>query len=356
MIKKLLPLCLLCATFSSNTATAAPTSENNDRLRKALERFPEADANKDGVLTLQEATAFRGKVRAGKGESQQGRHRSQKSPVTVSGSAIKPGTEVEGLNGLYMGHSFFRPSAHALLEIIPDSPIENHTQYLVTQGGQGGSPKLMWENERTRTSGQKHLDSGKANLLVMTYYSPEDSSVEHYSKWFDYAISKNPKMTFMIAVPWSKNPHRLDPEDVAGIMKRGRGLRDALIEPLRTKYPENKVLFCPYGAGVYELIQRLDEGKLPGVKYVLNPDRRGRAESQQKKEQLTKDELGHPGELIAELGALIWLQTLYDCDVTSMKPQRVEGLPDVDLNEIADTVYKKIKPFNARYAGNQEQK
>jgi len=35
------------------------TSENNDRLETALERFPAADANRDGVLTLAEAKAFK---------------------------------------------------------------------------------------------------------------------------------------------------------------------------------------------------------------------------------------------------------------------------------------------------------
>jgi acetyl esterase len=37
---------------------AEATSENNARLKKALERFPEADANRDGVLTQAEAQAF----------------------------------------------------------------------------------------------------------------------------------------------------------------------------------------------------------------------------------------------------------------------------------------------------------
>ena len=38
------------------------TSADNTRLKKALERFPEADADKDGVLSMAEAKA-RGKVR-----------------------------------------------------------------------------------------------------------------------------------------------------------------------------------------------------------------------------------------------------------------------------------------------------
>jgi acetyl esterase/lipase len=40
-------------------ASAAPTSStNNSRLKKMLERFPQADSNKDSVLTLEEAVSF----------------------------------------------------------------------------------------------------------------------------------------------------------------------------------------------------------------------------------------------------------------------------------------------------------
>ncbi len=37
------------------------TSADNPRLKKALERFPEADADKDGILTMAEARAFKKK-------------------------------------------------------------------------------------------------------------------------------------------------------------------------------------------------------------------------------------------------------------------------------------------------------
>ena len=43
------------------------TSKNNRRLRDALKEFPEADANRDGVLTLEEAQAFAARVMEGNG-------------------------------------------------------------------------------------------------------------------------------------------------------------------------------------------------------------------------------------------------------------------------------------------------
>ncbi|MDB6120213.1 MAG: alpha/beta hydrolase, partial [Verrucomicrobiaceae bacterium] len=41
----------------------AQTSENNDKLRDGLKRFPQADTNKDGILTMDEARAFLAKMK-----------------------------------------------------------------------------------------------------------------------------------------------------------------------------------------------------------------------------------------------------------------------------------------------------
>jgi len=50
---------LLCLFFTAMLCGAAdPSSKNNAFLQGILKRFPQADANKDGVLTLSEAQAF----------------------------------------------------------------------------------------------------------------------------------------------------------------------------------------------------------------------------------------------------------------------------------------------------------
>ncbi len=45
--------------LASGHADAAATSENNAKLKQALETWPQADANRDGVLTMEEAKSFR---------------------------------------------------------------------------------------------------------------------------------------------------------------------------------------------------------------------------------------------------------------------------------------------------------
>ncbi len=54
-IRILIALTLLLPT----TTFAQATSENNDRLKNQLKRFPAADADGDGVLTRVEVRAFR---------------------------------------------------------------------------------------------------------------------------------------------------------------------------------------------------------------------------------------------------------------------------------------------------------
>ncbi|MEM7146084.1 MAG: alpha/beta hydrolase [Verrucomicrobiota bacterium] len=60
---KLLALSIAALLFLPATTLHAQTSETDDRLKQALERFPEADADKDGVLTREEVRAFQQKRR-----------------------------------------------------------------------------------------------------------------------------------------------------------------------------------------------------------------------------------------------------------------------------------------------------
>lgn len=53
-------LLLLCF---ATTLPAQVTSENNEMLREGLKRYPDADTNKDGILTMEEGRAYLAKMR-----------------------------------------------------------------------------------------------------------------------------------------------------------------------------------------------------------------------------------------------------------------------------------------------------
>ncbi|MHC4403863.1 MAG: hypothetical protein ACYTG0_29755, partial [Planctomycetota bacterium] len=68
------PWILLAAAFAGPPSAAAQrTSETDSRLKRGLERYPQADADGDGVLTEAEARAFLAKTRGRKAKTRSGR-------------------------------------------------------------------------------------------------------------------------------------------------------------------------------------------------------------------------------------------------------------------------------------------
>lgn len=65
-------VCLVAVSallFAGAAHAADPTSRNNETLRKALLQYPDADADRDGVLTLSEARAYETRLRAQKSQN-----------------------------------------------------------------------------------------------------------------------------------------------------------------------------------------------------------------------------------------------------------------------------------------------
>lgn len=76
MIRLLLLSSLLLISFPS----LAQDEAMKERLAQWLKRYPEADTNKDGTLSLEEATAFREKMRSGEGDDRKGKKRVKVEP------------------------------------------------------------------------------------------------------------------------------------------------------------------------------------------------------------------------------------------------------------------------------------
>jgi hypothetical protein len=110
---------LLAPSLFASPLKGEISSKNNERLRQALKEFPEADTNKDGVLTLIEARAFRAQQR-GEEESQIREEviKPPKAQNPPSNAILKEG-EIKGYHGLYMGHSFFPAECMEISENDP---------------------------------------------------------------------------------------------------------------------------------------------------------------------------------------------------------------------------------------------
>ena len=59
LLYAIVPLAAILLSFAiTSTSLAEPDSNSDERLKRLLQRAPQADANKDGVLTRTEAQAF----------------------------------------------------------------------------------------------------------------------------------------------------------------------------------------------------------------------------------------------------------------------------------------------------------
>jgi len=233
VVKVLVALTLGCLP---GMGWAEPTSETNPRLKKALEKFPEADANKDGVLTLSEAKAYRDKVRP----SEETPEAAGTTPGANTGGAVSDGP---GHNCLFIGHSFFVPVARTFESFPAKYGITGHRQQFVFSGGASGAPGSLWKSKK-RASIEKILQSGEIDLLGMTYYDESNSSFEAYQRWVDVAIEHNPKTTFFIGLPWAKHGARESWDKYAKTVETIDGRLRATVDRLRAAYPKNKFLYA----------------------------------------------------------------------------------------------------------------
>src|SRR6478609_714510 len=92
--------CFLCSlSFAQEKpATEGQTSANNDRLKQALQQYPAADANNDGILTMQEARAFLAQQK-GKGKAKtKSEGDTDVSPVSSSANQANPRPTFENVS------------------------------------------------------------------------------------------------------------------------------------------------------------------------------------------------------------------------------------------------------------------
>ncbi|HBE96827.1 MAG TPA: hypothetical protein DDW68_06610 [Verrucomicrobiales bacterium] len=248
---------------------------------------------------------------------------------------------VQGYRGLFMGHSFFSPSADQLNQRSAEWGIDGHSGHTIFRGDSNGSPLKLWEDSKVLQEATDLLSEGQIELLALTYYSAENSRIEDYQQWFDLALESNPEIKFLITIPWPLGPHRITPGNLEELRTATLALFDSLITPLRQRYPNNAVIFCPYGLGAHELIESLFDGELAGVEYLS-----AAPSSNSGNEYLFRDATGHPNELVITLSTLIWANTLYGVDPTELDPVRVTNLPQVDLNSFAYEVGQIVTPYN----------
>ena len=233
------------------------------------------------------------------------------SPPLEVTETVKSVDIVEGKKVLYIGHSFGRPFARELPSFVEMAGIDNHVQEIVFRGGPNGSPQSLWEDPKVRVEIQDILAEGDTDLLIMICCSENflesrqsDWAVEN---WIDYAVSVNPDTDFALALPWPDYPEDYENNEAYSerIIEAHESAWHPFIDDLRELYPQSEIESIFHGRAAVELRGLFESGSLPEISKMTSKRPPG----------LFTDRKGHAGQILLDLGTLIWLGTIYDIDM-----------------------------------------
>jgi hypothetical protein len=242
-----------------------------------------------------------------------------------------------GFNSLFIGHSFFVLFAQGMPNYSAAAGIAGHTQSTIFSGGATGAPQALWENASKRAQIQAILDSGDVELFGMTY-EPTYPTTQGYKLWIDYALSKNPRTRFFIALPWLDFPENYDTSTYASNWLQGHSTEwHAFIDTLRAMYPGVDIFCVPYGQSAGELRQLFAAGDLPDVNVLTSSTDKA----------IFQDAKGHADLILRDLGQLVWLNAIYDVDLSTYSYGRTYT---TDLKAIAQSIMAGHDPhYDAAY-------
>lgn len=341
---------------------AQAQSPSTQQLASWLKRFPEADANKDGTLSIDEASAYRKALKAKKAgsgtkSSRGGAPRefevdpgweeavfpehavSNRSPEEIAaiyekvkggkGSVVTSYEEQENgvLRIVGTGHSFMTPGYGTFLKICKASgfeqPLLTHTS-----GGVTGSTRYKWEQEngifQFDCKPQPKLLASIANAKweAMMWGPYFNDKPVYYSCWIDFCLKYNPGMKFYLSDAWPqlyqfeeqpKTEEVFTPEKLDKLrVERSLGYTD-LVGVLRKEYGET-VFILPTCDAMVIAAKHFLRGGLPGVQGIHS------AVGEKEERALWRDQLGHLGPGFDRLEGYVFYATVY-----GRSPELIEG-------------------------------
>jgi len=373
---------LLASLFISHPAIAqAPSAA---QLEGWLKEFPAADADGDGKLTLDEALAYRKKLKGGdkpaSGKKPAGRGAamefavdpgweaerfpekavSYKSPEeikTIYAQQLKEGQPAvvsfpkpaEGaLRIVGTGHSFMAPGYNTL-PFICEAAGFKQPLYTHTGGGMTGSTRYKWEQE----NGIFQFDGKPVPKLLASIANAEweammwgpyfNDKPEYYTCWIDFCVKYHPRMKFYLSDAWPQL-YQLDAvpeseafftEEVFDRMGRERTAGySELVRTLNASHP-GQVFIMPTSDAMVLAAKHYLRGELPGIEGINRIIGK-------KERSLWRDQLGHLGPGFERLEGYVFYATLYGRSPELLKAdvQFREG-GDFPSREL-DRIFRKI--------------
>ena len=269
------------------------------------------------------------------------------SPPSEATETVETVDIVDGKKVLYIGHSFGRPFARELPSFVEMAGIDNHVQEIVFRGGPNGSPQSLWEDPKVREEIQNILAEGDTDLLVMICCSENflesrqsDWAVEN---WIDYALSVNPDTDFALALPWPDYPEDYENNEAYSerIIEAHASAWHPFIDNLRDLYPQSEIQSIFHGRAAIELRGLFESGSLTEISQMTSKRPPG----------IFTDRKGHAGQILLDLGTLIWLGTIYDIDMNDfpVSELKINGESyETDLITIAQEILNNEKLIDSQ--------
>lgn len=247
-----------------------------------------------------------------------------------------PSNDANGSKMVLIGNSFFKPYANHLNSMALHAGFEDHEATVVFRGGENGRPINFWEDSNSAEHLQikTALDEGNVEYFGMTSGHEPNDRIEGHRAWISYALQKNPNIKIFIAIPPVDFPANWDQFAQDNGFNSIQELYDyfvnqivhqEIIDQLRAEFPNTTIFTIPTGWAAINIAQMKDNNDLlDDVSWFGS-----------KPESIFTDQKGHQGQIVIETGTLIWLQSIYNVDLTA---NTYDTGFNTDLHQIATNI------------------
>jgi len=253
-----------------------------------------------------------------------------------------PQQDTQGSTMLLIGNSFFRPYAEKLNTMAIDAGLENHNSTTVFRGGENGRPINFWNDSTSDEHNliKAALDQGGIDIFGMTAGHEPDNPIEGHKTWITYALQNNPNITIFISIPpidfpadWGQLTQDYGFDSIQELYDYlvDDIVHKTLVDVLRTEFPSTKIFTIPTGWATVNLAQMKRDDLLLDDIVMTGP----------KETSIFTDQKGHQGEIVRETGGLMWLNAIYDVDLST---NTYETGFNTDLHAIAAAIMESHDP------------
>ena len=236
--------------------------------------------------------------------------------------------QTQGYNMLLIGNSFFKPYADHLNTLATEANFNEHNSTIVKRGGELGRPINLWNDSNTEEHQliKSTLDQGNIEVFGMTsgYDIDSDNPTEGHSAWINYALQNNSNLIIFIAIPTFDFPNGESngtrPDWNTFASDNGFNsiqefydyyvnemVHKEIVDELRLEFPSTKIFTIPTGWAAKNLAQmNLDNELLDDIS-MIGP----------KSTSIFTDEKGHQGQIVIETGTMLWLNSIYNVNLSS---------------------------------------